>query len=471
MNITQIFFRSWLLRLNFRYLTSLHPAGSPKSYMVIPAKAGQRLVEYPIILRRNRSNYWIQLLLVACLFTLPYMTFAQSSDNLIYLHHADSLVGLDINGERARQLIGNVKFTHGKTTVTCRKAVQYLQSNKATLEGEVVVTEDSLTMTALHGTYYGSTKIAEASGRVRLDDHKVVLYADFGTYYSNERMAHFRQNVRLYDSSTVLTSDELQYYRDEQKTIAESNVVIVNSENNMTLRGEHFENYRKINYSKMTEHPRATHKDTSGSKTDSLVIISDTMETYQQAPERLVATGNVFMYRSDIASEAGYGVFFTKLDSIELHGSPFVWHTQENGTVTQASGDSMYVKIKKKRLDMLYIFGHAFSLSEADSSLPKRLHQISGQDMTMYFKENKINTIQVDKTATILYYLFDGKTPNGLNNTTGDHITISFLDGKIERLKVVGGVEGKYVPEKLVYGREEEYNLTGYNWKEKPVLR
>jgi len=91
--------------------------------------------------------------------------------------------------------------------------------------------------------------------------------------------------------------------------------------------------------------------------------------------------------------------------------------------------------------------------------------------MIMTFSQNKIDTIQVDRTSTILYYLFDGKTPNGLNNTTGDHVTISFVDGKIDNLKVVGGVEGKYVPDRLVIGREAEYNLTGFNWKPKPTIK
>ncbi len=396
---------------------------------------------------------------------------AQSQDNIIYLHHADSLVGLELNGEQARQLIGNVKFSHGKTIVTCKRATQYLQSNKVDLLGNIVVTEDSLTMRAEHGIYYGDTRIIESNTNVRLDDGKMILTSDFGSYYSKEKMAHFRQRVKVLDSASVLTADDLVYYREEQKTIAESNVVIVSSENNLTLSGGHFENYKKVKYSLMLDRPRAVQIDTSGGVTDSVIILSDTMETYQQAPERLIATGNVSMKRSDVTSQAGSTMFYTKLDSIELRGTPFVWQTQENGITTQSSGDSMFIKMDKKRLRVLYLHGHAISISQADLALPKRYHQISGQDMMMFFNENKLNNIEVDRTATILYYLFDGTTPDGMNNTTGDHISILFLNGKIDQLKVTGGVEGKYVPERLLNGHEEDYNLTGFNWKEKPLVR
>ncbi|MBI3189221.1 MAG: LPS export ABC transporter periplasmic protein LptC [Ignavibacteriales bacterium] len=396
---------------------------------------------------------------------------AQTNDNLIYLHHADSLIGMEIDGERARQLIGNVKFTHGKTTVTCRKAMQYLQSNKATLDGEVVVTEDSMTMVAEHGVYYGKTRVAEAQGRVRLDDGAMTLYADQGTYYSETKIAHFKENVKVYDTSSVLTSDEMTYYRDEQRTVAEGNVTITGSENNMVIAGGHFENYRKRKFSRMVEQPRATSVDTTDGVTDSLVIVADTMETYQDTLQRLVAIGNVVMNRSDITAEAGSGIFYTKLDSIQLRRSPFVWYTQTNGTTTQASGDSMFIKLEKRQLKTQYVQGHAFAISEADLTLPKRLHQLSGQDITMFFNLKKLDRIEVDRTATILYFLFDDKTPNGFNNTTGDHVTISFLDGRIDQLKVVGGIEGKYAPERLVAGKEEEYNLTGFNWKLKTTIK
>ena len=38
-------------------------------------------------------------------------------DKTVHLEHADSLIGLVIDGEQARQLVGNVRFTQGTVEV------------------------------------------------------------------------------------------------------------------------------------------------------------------------------------------------------------------------------------------------------------------------------------------------------------------------------------------------------------------
>ncbi|HLX13524.1 MAG TPA: OstA-like protein, partial [Bacteroidota bacterium] len=92
---------------------------------------------------------------------IPAGSRAQESDSLVHVQHADSLVGSVLNGENVRELIGHVKITHGTTTVTCAKAVQFLRENKVSLEGEVTVTDDSMTMLAQHGMYYATDRTAE----------------------------------------------------------------------------------------------------------------------------------------------------------------------------------------------------------------------------------------------------------------------------------------------------------------------
>ena len=92
---------------------------------------------------------------------------------------------------------------------------------------------------------------------------------------------------------------------------------------------------------------------------------------------------------------------------------------------------------------------------------------MSGEEIIMKFQESRIQQIDVDKTATSLYYLLEDGKGNGMNKTTGDHVTITFVDGKIDKLKAIGGVEGAYYPEKLIKNKEIDYNLRGFNWRER----
>ena len=83
----------------------------------------------------------------------------------------------------------------------------------------------------------------------------------------------------------------------------------------------------------------------------------------------------------------------------------------------------------------------------------------------MMFDSNMVRRIDLDRTVTMLYYLYDGDEPNGFNKTTGDHGTITFVSKKIDNVKVIGGVEGQYYPEKMVKGKEAEYNIQAFTWR------
>jgi hypothetical protein len=71
----------------------------------------------------------------------------------------------------------------------------------------------------------------------------------------------------------------------------------------------------------------------------------------------------------------------------------------------------------------------------------------------------------------MVYFLFEDGAPNGLNTTSGDHVAINFEKRKINTITVTGGVEGRYVPERLLATRQAEYNLPGFNWKERRPRR
>jgi lipopolysaccharide export system protein LptA len=410
----------------------------------------------------------ILICLMAHFFIVPSAR-SQNDDKVVILNHADSLVGGEVNGERVKELIGNVKFTQGSIVVTCKKALQFLTSNKISLEGDVEILDSAMRMVGVRGMYYSDDRVAEAFERVMVEDTNSTLRADYGKYFVKEKKAFFRSNVSVEDSGSVLTADEMTYYRDPQKSIAVGNVVIMNHARTMTITGNHFENFRKQHYSRMTDGPKFFQVDTTGSHKDTLIVTSRVMESYQDSSERLIATDSVRLRRADMQGKSGHAVFLTKLDSIILRQAPFIWYTTDSGEQNQLSGDSLFLHLVRRKLDRVYVRGHAHALAEVDSVYPKRYNQMTGQEIVMYFKESKILRIDVNLTATSLYYLFDGKKPNGVNKTSGDQVRITFLNGKIDKLKVTNSIEGQYYPERLVANKEGEYDLPGFNWKGRRV--
>jgi lipopolysaccharide export system protein LptA len=377
-------------------------------------------------------------------------------------------MGLVIDGEAARRLVGNVKFHQGKIVVSCREAIHYKERNKIVAKGEAEFWDGTMRMVADSGAYYGNTKTLEAFNRVMLEESTTTLKASYGKYYADEKKAFFSKNVSVEDTSSLLTCNELTYFREEQKTIAIGDVKITDHRNGVTISGNHFENYRKKRFSRMTEHPLLFQVDTAGEgKHDTLIVRSSTMEAYQDTVERFIARDSVTITRAGLAAEAGLSVFYTVLDSMTLAKSPMIWYSSGTYDDNQVSGDSIFIKLRNRKLETVYVLGDAFAISRAESTYANRFNQMTGQEIVMRFEEGKIRGIDVDKTATSLYYLFDKQRGDGINKTTGDHVSIFFRDGKVDGIKVIGGAEGQYFPEKMIVDKESDYNLTGFIWKER----
>lgn len=414
----------------------------------------------------NRAlRFLVTTALVACV--LPGSPgHAQQPDDVLYLDHADSLIGREIEGEKVRELVGNVRFSQGSILVNCQRAMQYMSRNKVELEGEVAVRDDSLTLFTNRGVYYSDTKSAEAFDMVRLNDGITFITAGYGLYNTESRKAYFRYRVRVEDTASVLLADELTYFRDEQHLVADGNVVLLNPANSVTIRGGHFDHEKTAGTSVMTMSPRAVQVDTSDDGTiDSLVVTGGRLESYQDSTRRLVAIDSVVMIRSDFSGMCGRAVFLSDQDSIELRSHPFVWYATEARETTQVSGDSMFVHLNERTLERLFVRGSATAISQADSSDATRFHQMTGVEMLLTFRDRKIRRIDVEKTASMVYYLYEDGKPNGLNTTSGDRVAMLFDDRRIASITVAGGVEGRYIPERLLKNREPEYNLQGFNWK------
>jgi lipopolysaccharide export system protein LptA len=402
---------------------------------------------------------------------------AQQDDKVILLHHADSLVGNTIDGQNIRELIGNVEFSQGNVIVNCDRAIQYFKPEQIHLLGNVVVRDDTVTIKSNRGFFYSNEKIAEGFDGVHVEEGSKKLDADYGKYFVNEKKIFFSGNVLVKDTNAILTCDKLTYFRDTKKTIAESNVHIVDLKSSFQTFGNYFENENNI--SRIADQPRVLQIDTtSEGEIDTLQIVSDSMYSRQDSVVYFSSIGNVIISRGDVSAECGRALYYTDADSIILRQTPYVWYAE-----TQVNGDSIFIKLRERKLETIFVSGNAFAISRSDSIYKNRYDQMSGETITMDFDSNKIQNITVNNTASSVYYLYEEvvsesdslrtiQNPNGLNVTTGDQVIINFVDKRVETIRIIGGVEGKYYPENIIRKKETDYNLAGFNWREnKPVIK
>lgn len=397
----------------------------------------------------------------------PLSLWSQAG-KIILLENADSLVGRVINGEKARELIGNVRFSQENVRVTCDRAIQYLESGKVDLLGNVIVRDDSITMRAPRGRYHKDARRAEAFDSVSLDDGNVLVTSQYAEYFVEPKRASFRTNVNVRDTGSVLIADSVVYFRPTRQSLAFGNVTVFNASDNVSISGQKFESHALTKFSRMTEQPVLVQFDTSAfGRIDTLVVRSRVMESYQDSLRKLVAIDSVQIVRSSLSAVGGRAVFFTENDSINLRVNPIVWYH-----ASQVSGDSINVYLKKRKLNTVVVLGNAVAVSRSDTLRPDRFDQITGETLSMYFANQEVDHVIVDTRATSVYHLYDDTLANGLNKTSGDRLFMQFEDGKLASIKVAGGVQGQYIPENLLKGKESDYTLAGVQWiEDRPKAR
>ncbi len=399
-------------------------------------------------------RFWRMLLL---LFSCWSVAFAQDS-KVVILDHADSLVGMVIDGQQVRELIGNVRIRQGQTTIACDRALEYRETGTVFLNGHVVLTDDSVTIRAPRGTFYREPRRAEAFEDVSLDDGKVQLHSRYAEYQIGIRKAFFRDNVEVHDSTTTLFADSLTYFRDEKRSVATGNVRIRYAADNVTITGGYVENWANRDFSRVMVHPVFMQIDTTiYGDLDTLIVRSKVMEAYRDSTQHMIAIDSVRIVRADLAARAGRADFYTKADSILLRRSPVIWYE-----ATQVTGDSVDVLLEKRLLKLVRVMGRAFALSLSDSLHTQKVDQLSGETMNMHFAQKKLNMIDVENRSTSVYHLYEDREPNGLNKISGDRIIMEFVNGKIGSIRIYGGVEGQYFPERLVKEKEEDFHLPGF---------
>lgn len=423
----------------------------------------------------------------AVLFFITSFLFAQNQPVVVI---GDSLIGKNIDGIRIREVVGNVIITQGDVKITCDKAIQNIDENKAELIGNVVVTQDTITITTSNGFYEGKDRIAYSNVGVTLDDTHIKLKAVNGYYYFNEKRAYFYNKVNLFDKVNNLDSDKLTYWHTDNRAIAVGSVVITDTassiksdslihfrntkisfaynniklnskKNNVTIFGEFLQNYPDSGYSKVTGDPFLVQVDTAkNGELDTLYISSITLESFEDSIETtLKAIDSVKIFKQGFVSVNDLSLYYKNKRMLETFKvdentpQPIMWY-QEN----QVTGDSIFVYIKDKTLDYVEIINEGLLLSKVEN-FDFRYNQISGTNIKMFFNDSTLTNTFVEENVLSIYYTFEDSIPKGLIKSSADKANLIFENKKISDVKLYSSAISEYHPEKLITGKEKDFTL------------
>lgn len=162
---------------------------------------------------------------------------------------------------------------------------------------------------------------------------------------------------------------------------------------------------------------------------------------------------------SDSLQAVGDSLFYSLKDSVfRLFKKPIVW-AQEN----QITGDTIYLYIKNKKPERLYVFENSMAINKVDSS--EFFNQLRGTTINALFEDGKINSMRAKGNAENVYYATDeDKQFIGVNKSTADIIDVFFEDSKPQKVVFLRNLDGTTYPMRST--NHDELKIRGFKWLE-----
>ncbi|NBC18556.1 MAG: organic solvent tolerance protein OstA [Bacteroidetes bacterium] len=455
--------------------------------------------------RRTRIVGWAGLVLLL-LFGLPSAQ-AQDADTsrarLVDILHADSLTGQMLNGERVRQLYGDVRLRQDSTLLRAQRVVQYLERDDILFFGDVLVIDQGDSLRADTVRYDRRTKVGRAFGRVRLSDGEVLAMAplgrydvdakraDFergvtlidsantlvsrmGAYWTEAKRAEFAGQVRLYGDETYLEADSLTYLREDSVTTARGDVFVERVEVDSLradttartlLFGDVVYSDDRVRRRRVTGRALLLQleRDSTGAPSDTFIVRSDRMRTEERdSLRRLIALDSVAIWQQDLSARADSVVYdrvetndTLRFQETRLFQDPSAWSDD-----AQITGDTIRVWGAGDGVDSLFVVGAAF-VARQDSATG-RIQQLKGRRLVGTFPSDSVRVFTIAPNAEAIYWLTDDEDrPDGGVRASGDRLVIR-LDGDApRRISVMGQPQGTYYSEDQL---PQPFRLDGFIW-------
>jgi hypothetical protein len=269
--------------------------------------------------------------------------------------------------------------------------------------------------------------------------------------------------VTIRDKKSSIQADSLIHIRARNYSLAFGDVRIDNPENNIVITGQNLEDFGDRNLSMIMGDAVLTKIDTSESRMpDTLIILSTSMESYDDSTSKLVARDSVRIIRGDFSSLNEYSIYYRKEERIFTYKDewderpPLLWYAE-----SQLLGDTINIYMEDEQLNLIDIRNDALVLSVIEG-YENRYNQISGDSIKMYFNNQELARTEVFGNVLSIYYIFEDEVANGVLKSSSEKAKLYFADNEISDVRLFGSVKSEYHPEALIKGKEMEFLLPKY---------
>lgn len=282
-------------------------------------------------------------------------------------------------------------------------------------------------------------QIVSLFGNVCFKQGKMDLKSQRAIWYKKSGLVILMGEVNITDVEYDLRADKVTYYQNSKRAVAERKVKLIDKVQNVILTGEEAE-YKKLEEF-LTFRQSPTLILDSHKKDSALSVAAQIME-YSRQTQIGTAIGQVQINRGDLKATCGRAVFFRLENKIILSEEPQVIQKE-----SQISGREMTLFLKDNKLEQIEV-EQAQGLYKNTKDTLKNVQEenlLSGKKMVFYLKDEQIQEIKVIGNAQSLYSPASEDTSRIPKNlASGDTVQIFLTEGEVKKVLIAGGAQGEY---------------------------
>ncbi|MFN8438534.1 MAG: OstA-like protein [Cytophagales bacterium] len=310
--------------------------------------------------------------------------------------------------------------------------------------------------------YNTETKTAYFISPTKIKSKDGDLITERGEYNTATKKSKFSGRTSIVKDDFSIVADKLDYDEAVGYGYARGNVKIVSLKDSIIVTGEEAE-YKGKSYLRVNNNALLRKKedgDTLYIKADTLLSIDDSIKKISV----LRAFNHAKILKKDFSAICDSLVYNRRDSVINFYHNPVLWSNN-----SQMTADSLYITIRKEKIDKMYMNQNAFLISQ-DSAY--NFNQMKGKRMLASFDKGKINQVDVNGNGESNYFAMDQDSIFlGMNYITCGKMIIRFDSSNAPKtFTFLNKPEAKFIPPSKLSSQDKK--LKGFVWriKEMPTL-
>jgi len=307
-------------------------------------------------------------------------------------------------------------------------------------DGNVTVAYKDMILTADKAVYYETEKKVELVGNVCVRDTSKTIEADSITYLVEEKKVVANGHVLIQRKGQRLSSDRAVYLKVGNQIIASGGVQLIDPTEQITVTGGQAEYDLETKVAVITDHPKLIKGEMKRGKN---IIVTARQLEFHSEDKKVIASQDVHINKERMNAICGQMTYLQAEERLILQNTPEVIGLRSGAAEEILKGDTIEIAIKDGQVNEVIVIGEATGKTVGVDG--GEVSQVSGQKVSLQFKDEELQRIAVEGNATSIYRFFRAEdSQREINEVSGDTVQFFFRDGELYRVLVTGRAMGIY---------------------------